>query len=444
MGIDISAEMIVIAQEISQKNNYAAKFLVYDAADEQLYDYLKLQDVPVFYNNAILLGNAIASVGSREKGKKLLDNIFLLTLPGGRLFAQTVHRPARAHYLPLRHMNDKLVQRIMVPISGETHNMELHVNVINAKTGAYESRKSDNEFFMFTRSEFAELVKQLGWQIKEVFGGYGREEVVEKNGATLVWVLEKPEIPLFEETVDLFAKYANIKADNIRTLALQVWQRAMKINRYRCIESFRFLFPRISSHSQYDTISKDFASKWILDIGCNMGTDMRKMIIDGARSENIVGIDLWAEFIELGYELFKDTDTLGCKFYALDILDNDSLDVMRGGGALHRYKSWFNIIHAGSLLHLLDKEQNSVLFEKINYLLTGGGIFFGRTVGKDQEIALSIPGGFRHQYSVKTLKKHLEMHGFNDIEIDISGKQAPEGERSDEEKITLFFYAVKP
>ena len=84
----------------------------------------------------------------------------------------------------------------------------------------------------------------------------------------------------------------------------------------------------------------------LLDVGCCLGQDLRKLVFDGAPSPNIYGIELHAGLIDVGYELFQDRDTLQSTFVAADIFNpTDSLTRLYGH---------MDIIYAGSFFHPFD------------------------------------------------------------------------------------------
>jgi SAM-dependent methyltransferase len=310
----------------------------------------------------------------------------------------------------------------MVPVWGEQYNAALHVNIIDPRTHEYISKKNDNHFFMYTRFEFEDLVTQVGWQVKELYGGYAEEPVSEVDGATQVWILEKPEIPLYPETKDLFRSYAQMEPEEIRQQTQLIWQQAMRVHQYHCIRGYRFLY---------------------LDLGCNLGTDLRQLIVDGADPAKLVGVDLQATFIELGYQLFNDRQSLTAQFFDGDILDTEFLDPTLKSGTFSEFLDRFDLIHAGSLLHLLSKEENELLFSKIGHLLKPGGIFAGRAVGKSQPENIEHPGGFRHLYSPASLQQHLSELDFKEVEVTVLQPDAPLGERSTSEHLAMAFYAQR-
>ena len=58
----------------------------------------------------------------------------------------------------------------------------------------------------------------------------------------------------------------------------------------------------------------------MLDIGNCFGHDIRKLVFDGVPGGNLAGVELRPEFIELGYELFRDRETLGARMVQGDVL----------------------------------------------------------------------------------------------------------------------------
>ncbi|OLS26306.1 MAG: Glycine/sarcosine N-methyltransferase [Candidatus Heimdallarchaeota archaeon LC_2] len=456
LGVDVSREMIFIAQKLKNELNAKSDFLTIDATKSMLEE-IREQGLETYYDNAILLGNAIANMGTLKGGKQTIQNIYLLMNPGGRFFCQTVVRPSEPHYMPIRKVEkDNFLQRIMIPVFDETvdHNVDLHVNKIDGKTGEYLTQKADNHFFMYEKEEFEEMVTSFGFELIQVYGGYSGEEPNSEGGSTLVWVFEKPEIPIFEETKTLFKKYWKNREDidienedelftKIKQEALKVWQDAFSMNHYMCISSFRFLYPRILSHPMYSYISSNLDDKTILDIGCFMGTDIRQLIVDGADPAKLIGTDITGAFFELGYQLYGDKEGTPITFVAGDIASSDVLDYKNKTGELARYQSSIDIIHTGSLLHLLFREDSLSVLKKIHLLLVDDGILFGRMVGSDKEQSLDDSDGLRHIHSIESLEAVLAEIGYKNIQVIAMDEKGPIGERSQKDWLSLMFYARK-
>ena len=81
---------------------------------------------------------------------------------------------------------------------------------------------------------------------------------------------------------------------------------------------------------------------------------MRRLISDGAPSQNMYGTDIIPDFWALGLELFRDRATLNAKFQIDDIFDADSplkkdeKDGLRGKA---------DVIYLGTVLHLFGWEE---------------------------------------------------------------------------------------
>lgn len=438
-GVDISDGMIHIAQELAVEKDSKARFVVADAADPGVIDTLHQTGAPRYFENAILLGNAIANLGSLEKGRQLMRNIFILLKPGGRLFVQTIDRPSKPHYNPLREVDGNILQRIMVPVVDSQHNVELHVNLIGKKPISYVRQVADNKFYMYTRSEFKALLEQTGFYEITVYSGYERQEPRGDNAETLIWEIKKPEIEIFGPSMELFSKYG-IDRQHLIANILKISQETMQQEWYHCIRGYRFIYPRITSHPRYDEIIADFDDKKFLDLGCNMGTDLRQLVLDGVDAEQLTGVDLNDRYFKLGYELFEDKDDCNITFISTNIL-TDEFFVVGEPMSGKFVPDQFDIIHSGSLLHLLKQDEIKQVLQKVYHLLSDGGIFFGRFVGKDTP--QYIGQGLKYLHSPKSFKNELLDHGFANIEVLVLGDDIPIGERSQGEILQLGFYATK-
>lgn len=115
----------------------------------------------------------------------------------------------------------------------------------------------------------------------------------------------------------------------------------------------------------------------ILDIGCGFGQALRQLRANGVAGSKLFGADVESRFISLGYDLFRDKETLGATFVTGDLLDPDDerLDMLSGR---------FTIVHADSFFHLLSwTEQLYAARRLIAWLRTGSknSFIYGRHVG---------------------------------------------------------------
>ena len=119
----------------------------------------------------------------------------------------------------------------------------------------------------------------------------------------------------------------------------------------------------------------------LLDLGCCFAQDIRKLVSDGALAENLHACDLEYGFIDLGYELFADRDSLKSHFFAADIFDDS--------GKLNETEGMFDFVHVGSFLHLFPHEDQIRVCKRIVKLIKprDGCIVFGRQIGNVEATA---------------------------------------------------------
>lgn len=68
------------------------------------------------------------------------------------------------------------------------------------------------------------------------------------------------------------------------------------------------------SHPPILSLLKASQSQYtLLDRGCCFAQDVRKLVDDGARPQNLYACDLKGEFLDVGYDLFKDKETINNK-----------------------------------------------------------------------------------------------------------------------------------
>jgi len=189
----------------------------------------------------------------------------------------------------------------------------------------------------------------------------------------------------------------------------------------RCIQFFRFCQPRISQIPNFSQIFSNLPSLTILDIGCCLGTDLRYLIEKGAKKENVLGVELERDFIDLGFEFFGDKEILGDNVFR-------QLNVLTGDLGERR----FDRVNCGSVFHLLKKEDSVKLATTIFKALNSGGVLVGRTVGAKAsgecfgffcEVMVCVgefpkPGtDLRYLFCADDFKKMLEEVGFGKIEV---------------------------
>ena len=84
----------------------------------------------------------------------------------------------------------------------------------------------------------------------------------------------------------------------------------------------------------------------VLDLGCCVAQTLRQLVFEGGiPSENLIGMDLRKDFVELGFELFGDRERWRGEFVVGDILDE-------GDGCVRGLEGRVDVVHAASFFHL--------------------------------------------------------------------------------------------
>ena len=125
-----------------------------------------------------------------------------------------------------------------------------------------------------------------------------------------------------------------------------------------------------------------------------VGTDVRKLVSDGYPATKVLGCDLRQDFIDCGYELFKDKDECRIRFFTDDVFsvpypppETSSQSVESGTLNLLSLTGKLTYIYTGALFHLFDAPTQYALALRLASLLKRepGAIIFGRHQGLESE-----------------------------------------------------------
>eukprot|EP01098_Paradermamoeba_levis_P005626 TRINITY_DN2367_c0_g1_i3.p1 TRINITY_DN2367_c0_g1~~TRINITY_DN2367_c0_g1_i3.p1 ORF type:complete len:323 (-),score=119.48 TRINITY_DN2367_c0_g1_i3:254-1126(-) len=286
---------------------------------------------------------------------------------------------------------------------------------------------------------------------------------------------ETEEFEVDEETLSFYNQWTkqNLSKEELLAKGKTVRENAIQIKAYRCIRLGRFLTSRLAQHPKYkENVKPILAEAKILDIGCCLGTDLRRVALDGAQMQNLIGVDL-NDFFTLGLSLFGDEEKVKEKilFVQTDALTEDFpsklfhlLQEKRNSSS----DQHFDVVSVGSVFHLLLEDQTKSLAVNVAKLLKPNGILIGQTVGKEKEGnyipgreewkrnegeksegekkkegggggegAGSNPPGLRFLHSPSSLASLFSSSGFENIWIEWA--RTPEGEKHG----MLTFFATK-
>lgn len=110
-----------------------------------------------------------------------------------------------------------------------------------------------------------------------------------------------------------------------------------------------------------------------------MGQTLRQLAFEGVPSENLIGLDLRGEFVELGFELFGDRGRWKGEFVVGDIFDE-------GDEGVKGLEGRVDVVHAASFFHLFGWEEQVAVGVRIVSLFrkdVENPVVLGRQVGEE-------------------------------------------------------------
>ena len=163
-------------------------------------------------------------------------------------------------------------------------------------------------------------------------------------------------------------------------------EKAWAVHPYPCIGRYRFLELSLAHHPGYPRILARLRAAadppadpppLLLDLGCCLGQDLRKLRHDGAPAEALRGAELRGAFVALGHALFRDAAGLPAEthFVVGDVLDP--------AGAYPALRGQMGMLHAASFLHLWDWEGQVDVASRMVGLMADrpGVVMLGRDIG---------------------------------------------------------------
>lgn len=200
--------------------------------------------------------------------------------------------------------------------------------------------------------------------------------------------------------------------------------KAWAIHSYPCIGQWRFLDLSIGLHQLYPEILMRMRTgeQTYLDLGCAFAQDIRRLVADGVDGKKCYGSDYELDFIDLGYELFRDKDTLKSEFIAADIFDNKS--------ALTKLEGKVDIIGASSFFHLFSWSDQKKVATRVIKLLRPqkDSLLVGRQIGDEVagEKTRRSGSGSRYRHNADSWKRFWQEVGDQTgVEFEVEVRDRP-------------------
>ncbi|PIL28962.1 hypothetical protein GSI_09009 [Ganoderma sinense ZZ0214-1] len=226
--------------------------------------------------------------------------------------------------------------------------------------------------------------------------------------------LDSELLSLSEKDITFLRTYISPDDHKVRERILDIQKRAYAEYPYPCVRAFNFVNLFMAENPIYSTIvdAGRGGHTLFLDLGCHMGTDVRKLVCDGYPASNVVGCDLRPQYFDFGYELFGDTDTCPIHFFADNVFDapffmfdfpgttvarTTAQNPPAFGSVTHLSQLCGTLTHiyTGALFHLFNEEVQYTLALQLAELLkwTPGATVFGRHQGLEKAGKIDDPLG---------------------------------------------------
>lgn len=201
---------------------------------------------------------------------------------------------------------------------------------------------------------------------------------------------------------DLLENYSHVPPEEVIPRIIETRDKIWDVFPWPCVGQFRFLDLSLSQQPSYPAIMQRLvAGDRLLDVGCCLGQDLRKLAHDGAPPASLFGLEMQGEFISLAYEFFNDRDGpfRAATFIQADVLDVKKKEVAKVAGS-------FGIVHLGMVLHIWDLELQTKACERLVELLRDakGVIIVGQSVGNvaGKEVYIPSRGHGIYKHDVDT------------------------------------------
>ncbi|KAI6082970.1 hypothetical protein F4821DRAFT_203361 [Hypoxylon rubiginosum] len=188
---------------------------------------------------------------------------------------------------------------------------------------------------------------------------------------------------LVPETQELLEKYSHVPRDQQSEHIHKIRDQAWDIRAYPCIGLGSWLTPQLCRLPVYDDILKrvkDGAT--LMDVGTFVGHDLRRLVYDGAPSENMFGIDI-VNLFDVGYNLFRDREHFRGHFIEADILSTTSPE-------LAPLRGHVDIVVVSQVLHQWDWEGQLKAVQALTTFTKPGSWIVGNQIGNPEAQAVSL------------------------------------------------------
>lgn len=191
---------------------------------------------------------------------------------------------------------------------------------------------------------------------------------------------------MVDQTHQLLEAYSGVPRgehnDHIHRTRDRLWQ----IRQYPCTGLGGWLKSQICLSTVYpEILDRVKAGQTVVDIGTFIGHDLRRLVVDGAPSERLWGVDIVNHF-DVGFDFFKDRERWQGKFIEADFLTvetNPGLEILRANT---------DVIFIASVLHQWDWSGQIRGATTLAHFTKPGSLIAGLQMGKPNAGEVLAPG----------------------------------------------------
>lgn len=214
------------------------------------------------------------------------------------------------------------------------------------------------------------------------------------------YVEDDPE--LSAQTRRILTEYSKIPEAELLPHLREARDKAWEVFKYPCIGRWAFLDFSIGDAAKYpEVLSALKQGATLLDLGSGLGQDLRKLVFDGSPRSSLAASDLQEPLFDVGYDIFRDRETLQVPFYPGDFFDANNAGLQ---------DHTFDYIHAGSFFHLWNYQEQAESMVKAVRLLKPkpGSMIFGRQSGATEPYVEKVStsrSGDMYRHNVASFKE---------------------------------------
>jgi hypothetical protein len=170
-------------------------------------------------------------------------------------------------------------------------------------------------------------------------------------------------------------EYSNIPLDQQSKHVHEIRDKAWAIRSYPCTGLGVWLMPYISNSPAYTTVIKQLQDGGtLMDVGCFMGDDMRRLAYDGAPSDKMYGVDIVSHW-EVGFNMYRDEGRFKAHFIEADIMKPDA------NPQLAALIGKMDVISISAVLHQWDWDSQLECVEQLVKFSKPGTVIIGHQMG---------------------------------------------------------------